>query len=175
MVKRYTSMAYKAADDMIFGKSVYPVKAELGLEVGAGYVTAEVNYAPRPEAGVSKEKLVSEYRRLTTDIMARAVQVGFPAISLETEHVEQMTNNPTWGGEVAHVQKTIMEEYHEEYGIKCGLRHTPGDIREDRDLLALIGAKYDTLMESFEQVAETEQTSCPSKQWAVRKFLTTPF
>ncbi|WP_292468388.1 methanol--corrinoid protein co-methyltransferase MtaB [Methanolobus sp.] len=154
MVKRYTSMAYKAADDMIFGKSVYPVKAELGLEVGAGYVTAEVNYAPRPEAGVSKEKLVSEYRRLTTDIMARAVQVGFPAVSLETEHVEQMTNNPTWGGEVAHVQKTILEEYHEEYGIKCGLRHTPGDIREDRDLLALIGAKYDTLMESFEAVAE---------------------
>jgi methanol--5-hydroxybenzimidazolylcobamide Co-methyltransferase len=154
MVKRYTSLAYKAADDMIFGKSVYPVKAELGLEVGAGYVTAEVNYAPRPEAGVSKEKLVSEYRRLTTDIMARAVQIGFPAVSLETEHVEQMTNNPDWGGEIAHVQKTILEEYHEEYGIKCGLRHTPGDIRENRDLLALIGAKYDTLMESFEAVAD---------------------
>ncbi len=154
MVKRYTSQEYKAADDMIFGKSIYPVKSELGLEVGAGYVTAEVNYAPRPEAGVSKEKLVSEYRRLTTDIMARAVQIGFPAVSLETEHVEQMTNNPSWGGEIAHVQKTILEEYHEEYGIKCGLRHTPGDIRENRDLLALIGPKYDTLMESFEAVAE---------------------
>ena len=154
MVKRYTSMAYKNADDMIFGTAVHPVKAELGLEVGAGYVTAEVNYAPRPEAGVSKEKLVSEYRKLTTDILARAVQIGFPAVSLETEHVEQMTNNPTWGGEIAHVQKTILEEYHEEYGIKCGLRHTPGDIREDRDLLALIGKKYDTLMESFEAVAD---------------------
>ncbi|MDI3539945.1 MAG: methanol---5-hydroxybenzimidazolylcobamide Co-methyltransferase [Methanolobus sp.] len=154
MVKRYTSMAYKNADDMIFGTAVHPVKAELGLQVGAGYVTAEVNYAPRPEAGVSKEKLVSEYRKLTTDIMARAVQIGFPAVSLETEHVEQMTNNPTWGGEIAHVQKTILEEYHEEYGIKCGLRHTPGDIREDRDLLALIGDKYDTLMESFEAVAD---------------------
>ena len=153
-VKRYTEMAYNNADDMLFGNSKHPVKAKLGLEVGAGYVTAEVNYAPRPEAGQSKEKLISEYRRLTTDILARCVQIGFPSISLETEHVQQMTNNPSWGGEIAHVQKTILEEYHEEYGIKCGLRHTPGDIREERDYLALIGPKYDLLMESFEAVAE---------------------
>ena len=153
-VKRYTDMAYSKADDMLFGNAKHPVKAKLGLEVGAGYVTAEVNYAPRPEAGQSKEKLISEYRRLTTDILARCVQIGFPSISLETEHVQQMTNNPSWGGEIAHVQKTILEEYHEEYGIKCGLRHTPGDIREERDYLALIGPKYDLLMESFEAVAE---------------------
>ena len=49
-------MAYASADDMIFGKAVKPVKAGLGLEIGAGYTTPEVNYAPRPEAGEVQRK-----------------------------------------------------------------------------------------------------------------------
>jgi methanol--5-hydroxybenzimidazolylcobamide Co-methyltransferase len=154
MVKKYTSMAYANADDMLFGNAKFPVKAGLGLEIGAGYTTPEINYAPRPQAGKSKEKLIKEYERITTDSMARMVQIGAPSVVLETEHVEQMTNNPEWGGAVAHAQKTIMEEYHDEYGIKCALRHTPGDIREERDYLKLKGDKYDLLMESFEQIAQ---------------------
>ncbi|WP_406657427.1 methanol--corrinoid protein co-methyltransferase MtaB [Methanolobus sp. ZRKC2] len=153
-VNRFTTMAYAEADEMVFGKAKKPVKAGLELEIGAGYTTAEVNYAPRPEAGETKEKLVNEYQRITKDIMARMVQVGFPSVVLETEHVQQMTNNPTWGGEVAHAQKTIMEEYHEEYGIKCALRHTPGDIRENKDFLDLRGDKQAVVLESFEAVAE---------------------
>src|SRR5512145_3021544 len=86
--------------------------------------------------------------------MARMVQVGFPAVILETEHVQQMSNNPAWGGAVAHAQKTIMEEYHDEYGIKCALRHTIGDIRENRDFLDLRGDKYAVFMEAFEEVAK---------------------
>ena len=46
MVNKYTSMAYAKADDMLFGKSKFPVKAGLGLEIGAGYTTPELNYAP---------------------------------------------------------------------------------------------------------------------------------
>ncbi|HNW37536.1 MAG TPA: methyltransferase MtaB domain-containing protein, partial [Methanosarcina vacuolata] len=46
MVKKYTSMAYANADELIFGQSKFPVKAGLGLEIGAGYTTPEVNYAP---------------------------------------------------------------------------------------------------------------------------------
>jgi methanol--5-hydroxybenzimidazolylcobamide Co-methyltransferase len=52
-INRYTKMAYDSADDMIFGKCKHPVKAGLGLEIGGGYTTPEVNYAPRPEAGAS--------------------------------------------------------------------------------------------------------------------------
>lgn len=152
-VNRYTKMAYDSADDMVFGHSKFPVKAGLGLEIGAGYTTAEVNYAPRPEAGASKEKLIREYEKITTDIMERMIGIGAPSVVLETEHVQQMTNNPTWGGEVAAAQKAIMEDFHDEYGIKCALRHTPGDIREERDYLQLRGDKYSVLMESFEEVA----------------------
>lgn len=46
-----------------------------------------------------------------------------------------------------------MEEYHDEYGIKCALRHTIGDIRETRDYLDLRGDKYSTFMEAFEEAA----------------------
>jgi methanol---5-hydroxybenzimidazolylcobamide Co-methyltransferase len=154
MVQKYTSMAYASADELIFGKSKFPVKAGLGLEIGGGYTSPEVNYAPRPGAGASKEKLIKEYERITTDIMARMVQIGAPSVVLETEHVQQMSNNPEWGGAVAHAQKTIMEEYHDEYGIKCALRHTIGDIREDRDFLQLRGDKYSVFMEAFEEVAK---------------------
>ncbi|MDK2947410.1 MAG: methanol---5-hydroxybenzimidazolylcobamide Co-methyltransferase [Methanolobus sp.] len=154
-IKRFTSMAYSEADEMVFGNAKLPVKAGLDLEIGAGYTTAEVNYAPRPEAGESMEKLVNEYQRITKDIMARMVQVGFPSVVLETEHVQQMTNDPSWGAAVAHAQKTIMEEYHEEYGIKCALRHTPGDIREHKEFMELRGDKMTTVMESFEQIAES--------------------
>jgi methanol--5-hydroxybenzimidazolylcobamide Co-methyltransferase len=152
-INRYTKMAYASADDMIFGNSPYPVKAGLDLEIGGGYTTPEVNYAPRPEAGETKEKLVVEYERITKDIMGRMVQVGFPAVVLETEHVQQMTNNPSWGAEVAAAQKAIMEDYHDEYGIKCALRHTPGDVREDRDYMDLRGDKYSVVLESFDQCA----------------------
>ena len=155
-VNRCTKMSYASADEMIFGKAVKPVKAGLGLEIGAGYTTPEVNYAPRPEAGASKEKLIKEYERITTDIMARMVQIGAPAVVLETEHVQQMSNNPEWGAAVAHAQKTIMEDYHDEYGIKCALRHTIGDIRESRDFLELRGGdKYNTFLEAFEQCAKS--------------------
>ncbi len=154
-INRFTTMAYSEADEMVFGNAKKPVKAGFDLEIGAGYTTAEVNYAPRPEAGETQEKLVNEYQRITKDIMARAVQVGFPSVVLETEHVQQMTNNPAWGAAVAHAQKTIMEEYNEEYGIKCALRHTPGDIREDKEFLGLRGDKMTVVMESFDQIAES--------------------
>lgn len=153
-VNRYTKMEYTNADDMVFGRSLKPVKAGLGIEVGAGSTIAEVNYAPRPEAGASKEKLVNEYQRITRDILQRMVQVGFPAVVLETEHVQQMTNNPAWGGEVAHAQKAIMEEYYEEYGLKSALRHTPGDVRENKEFMELRGDKFSLVMESFEEVAK---------------------
>ncbi|AKB76216.1 Methanol:corrinoid methyltransferase [Methanosarcina lacustris Z-7289] len=155
MVKKYTSMAYAKADDMLFGNAKFPVKTGLGLEIGAGYTTPEINYAPRPQAGKSKDKLIKEYERITTDVMSRMVQIGAPSIILETEHVEQMSNNPSWGAEVAHAQKTIMEEYHDEYGIKCALRHTIGDIREDRDFLQLRGDKYSVFLEAFEECAKS--------------------
>jgi methanol--5-hydroxybenzimidazolylcobamide Co-methyltransferase len=154
-IGKYDSMAYKNADDLLFGNALYPVKTGLGLEIGSGYTTAEINYAPRPQAGESKSALVDEYERITRDVMQRMVQVGFQSVVLETEHVQQMTKNPSWGAEVAEAQKAIMETYHDEYGIKCALRHTIADIRGDSHGVDLRGDLYNLLMESFELVASS--------------------
>jgi methanol--5-hydroxybenzimidazolylcobamide Co-methyltransferase len=86
--------------------------------------------------------------------MERMIQIGAPAVVLETEHVEQMSNHPYWGAAVAHAQKTITENYHDEYCIKCALRHTIGDIREDQNYLKLRGDKYIVLTEAFEECAK---------------------
>ncbi|MCD4703868.1 MAG: methanol--corrinoid methyltransferase, partial [Methanosarcinaceae archaeon] len=152
-IKRYSKMAYNDPDDMFFGHCCFPVKVGLDLEIGAGYTTAEVKYAPRAEAGATKEKLIDEYERITRDIITRMVQVGFPSVVLETEHVHSMTINAEWGGEIAHAQKAIMENYHDEYGIKCALRHTPADIRREGECVDLRGDLYSLLMESFDEIA----------------------
>ncbi|MDK2891811.1 methanol--corrinoid protein co-methyltransferase MtaB [Methanohalophilus sp.] len=154
-IGKYNTMAYKDADDLLFGESLYPVKTGLDLEIGAGYTTAEINYAPRPQSGESKESLIDEYERITRDIMQRMVQVGFQSVVLETEHVHQMTKNPSWGAEIAEAQKSILEDYHDKYGIKCALRHTIADLRIDSHGVDLRGDSYDLLMESFEEVSSS--------------------
>ncbi|AKB84997.1 methanol--corrinoid protein co-methyltransferase MtaB [Methanococcoides methylutens] len=154
-IKRYTKMAYDDFEDMVFGHCPNPLSTGFDLEIGAGYTSAEVNYAPRPSSGKSKETLVAEYEKITTDVLQRMVQVGFPSVVLETEHVLPMTMNPEWGAEISHAQKAIMEEYYDEYGIKCALRTTLADIRGGRETLDLRGDHYDILMESFDQVASS--------------------
>lgn len=139
---RYTKMAYTDPDDMVFGEAPNAIKNYgLGLELGAGYVVPEVNYGPRPGSEASKMKMVNEYRHITKDILERAVTIGLPTIELETEHVFQMTNDPSWGEAVTKKQFELMKKFNEEYGIKLGLRHTPGDLR--RDELAPAGLRED--------------------------------
>jgi len=131
-VKRYTKMAYSDPDDMIFGEAPNPLKNYgLDLELGAGYVVPEVNYGPRPGSEASKMKMVNEYRHISKDVLERAVTIGLPTIELETEHVFQMTNDPSWGEAVTKKQFELNKKFNEEYGIKLGLRQTPGDLRRD--------------------------------------------
>lgn len=170
-LKRYNKMAYDDFEDMVFGHSIYPIKTGFDLEIGAGYTSAEVNYAPRPAAGESKEKLITEYQKITTDVLQRMVQVGFPSVVLETEHVQQMTVNPSWGAEIAHEQKTIMEEFYDEYGIKCALRHTPADIRGGKEALDLRGDSYCLLLESLKRLLPMEPICFPLNHLVVRVSL----
>jgi len=128
--KRYTKMAYSDPDDMIFGDAPNPLKNYgLGLELGAGYVVPEINYGPRPGTEASKMKMVNEYRHISKDVLERAVTIGLPTIELETEHVFQMTDDPSWGEAITKKQFELNKKFNEEYGIALGLRQTPGDLR----------------------------------------------
>lgn len=127
---KYTSMAYQSADEMVFGSAKYPVKYGRDFEVGAGYVYPELVPHPRPGSEESKKSLVREYEKMVNDVLERCVQLGFPGIQVELEHVYQMTRNPDWGGEIAATTKRLMEDYYRKYGLKSAIRATIADYRK---------------------------------------------
>jgi methanol--5-hydroxybenzimidazolylcobamide Co-methyltransferase len=152
-IKLCTKMELDSPAELVFGRSKYPLKYGLGLEVGNGFVVPEIKYSPRPGKEESIETLRREYEVITGDILERAVDIGLPAIQLETEHVVQMTRNPAWGAEITSAQKEIMEKFHEEYGIKCALRQTIADIRKSEgDMRA--GDEMSRVLEAFEVCAK---------------------
>jgi methanol--5-hydroxybenzimidazolylcobamide Co-methyltransferase len=153
MAAHFERLAYSDPSDLVFGVSEHPLHYGLDLKVGAGRVVPELKYAPRPGTEASVEKLKSEYRDITRDALDRAVNLGLPALQLETEYVAQMTYNPSWGEEVLRVQKEIMQKYHDEYGIACALRATIGDVRTPEDGLRE-GRHYQQVIESFERAVK---------------------
>jgi methanol---5-hydroxybenzimidazolylcobamide Co-methyltransferase len=130
-LKNFTKMEYGSADEMVFGDAKYPLSYGLGMKVGAGFVSPEINFAPRPGAERNPESLTKEYvDYITTDIMNRAVTLGFPSLQLENEWIHQMGNNPQkFAKPVVAGQKAVMRKFHEEYGVACAIRHTVADPR----------------------------------------------
>lgn len=141
-VTRYTSMAYKNADELVFGKALHPVSYGFGIKIGAGVVIPEINYAPRPGTEKDAEKLRKEYvDYISKDILNRAVTAGFPNVQLETEWVSQM-NKEKLSAPVVAGQKEICEKYHEKYGVNCAVRQTIPDQREaDEGLRSGMGGR----------------------------------
>ena len=54
-------MAYTSPEEMVFGHSKRPLSYGYGIRVGAGKVIPESNYAPRPGAESSPERLCKEF------------------------------------------------------------------------------------------------------------------
>ncbi|MEM3420929.1 MAG: methyltransferase MtaB domain-containing protein [Candidatus Hadarchaeum sp.] len=153
-IKTFTRMELGSPQELVFGRAKYPLRYGLGLEVGSGSVIPELKYSPRPGKEQSLTSLKKEYETITKDILDRAIDVGLPAVQLETEHVVQMTSNPKWGAEITALQKELLEKYHEEHGIRCALRQTIADIRKT-ELDMREGAEFNKVIESFELCAES--------------------
>jgi methanol--5-hydroxybenzimidazolylcobamide Co-methyltransferase len=151
---RYTKLAYKEPDEMLFGHAKFPVSAHWGLQFGAGFVVPEVKVAPEAGSERTKEILVKECVSIAEQAAGRAVTIGLPAFLLEQEHVYQQTHFPDWGGACTRAQADVLERYYNEFGVKCGLRQTVGDIRlEERG--GLRGSEYDNnVAESIEECAK---------------------
>ncbi|MHB1042912.1 MAG: methyltransferase MtaB domain-containing protein [Eubacteriales bacterium] len=127
---KYTTMAYGSADEMVFGTAKFPVKYGRDFEVGGGYVYPELVPHPRPGSESSKKSLMREYEKMVKDVLDRCVNLGFPGIQIELEHVYQMTKNPEWGGEIAAQTKRLMEDYYQRHGLKSAFRSTIADFRK---------------------------------------------
>lgn len=151
-MRRYTTLAYANADDMVFGRALYPVKCGFDLEIGANYVVPELKYAPRPGKEESLPTILDEYRRITRDALERAVGIGLPAVVLELEHVFQLTFNPEWGSEVTRMTKDMLGEYHSKYGLRSALRATIADIRKAEEGMRS-SDRLQRIVDSFEACA----------------------
>jgi methanol--5-hydroxybenzimidazolylcobamide Co-methyltransferase len=153
-MKRFTKMAYKNPDEMVFGRAKYPTSQRWNTQIGAGYVVPEIKVAPVEGSEESKEQMVSECRNITQSACDRAISIGLPAFMLEQEHIFQQTNNPEWTADCTQAQVEILERYHDEYDIRVSLLATPADIRIEERRPGLRGSDYDNkVIESIEASA----------------------
>lgn len=153
-MKLSSSMAYRNADDMMFGTALKPVKTKRGLVIGGGSVIPEVVPHPRPGSENTLATLLREYERANGDALERCVLVGHPALVIENEHVFQMTHNPKWGMEIAAQTAKQIDEYETKYGLKAANRSTIADIRKP-DMVDLRDSdRTQAIIESFEACAK---------------------
>lgn len=156
MARRFTKLAYDNARDLVFGKSLYPVKCGFGLEIGGGEVYPEVNYTlPTMEVVGNLDKVNQEFREMVTEILERSAKLQVPGVVLEFEQTFDLTDNPSWGAEITRQTKAIMRDFYEKRGLKSALRVTVADIRDkNHPPLLRRGAEYDKMIESFELCAK---------------------
>ena len=149
-----SKMAYKSADEMMFGTAKNPVKSKRGLNFGGGYVIPEIVPHPRPGSEKTMKTLLREYERANGDALERCVIVGHPCLVVENEHIFQMTHNPKWGGEIAAQTAHQMDDYLEKYGLKAAYRATPADLRKP-DMVNMRDSDYTReVLESFKECAK---------------------
>lgn len=153
-MKLTSQMAYKSAEDMIFGTALKPVTTKRGIVLGGGHVVPEVVPHPRPGSEKTMKTLLREYERANGDALERCVIVGHPTLQIENEHVFQMTHNPKWGGEIAAQTAKQMDDYLKKYGLKASYRSTPADLRKP-DMHHMRESDYTReVLESFEECAK---------------------
>ncbi len=139
-------------NDLLFGVSKHPLKYGFNLEVGNSEVVPEIKYFPKRDIKDEPEAFKKEYTDITESVLDRAVNLGFPSIQLETEQTFIITKNPQLSGEITNIQKSIMEKYAAEYGLKCALRVSVADVRELQGDIRN-GEEVAQMLEAFDSAA----------------------
>jgi len=120
------------ARQLVYGRAPRPVRCGFGLEIGGGTVFPEVNFT-LPAIEVSHAnwaEIVAQYREMADAVLRRAVALAAPGIVLEFELLPAMTARPEWGGELTALLHDRLAEAAARHGLKCALRVTPVDIRD---------------------------------------------
>jgi methanol--5-hydroxybenzimidazolylcobamide Co-methyltransferase len=152
-MRKFDTMAYASADEMIFGSAKQPVTTRRGLVIGGGLVIPEVVPHPRPGSERTLRTLLREFERANQEVLDRCVSIGVPAVVVENEHVFQMTENPRWGMEIAAQAARQIGEYETQYGLKAAYRSTIADIRKP-DMVDLRNSeRTNRVLEAFDACA----------------------
>jgi methanol--5-hydroxybenzimidazolylcobamide Co-methyltransferase len=152
MVQRFSSMALPNPQELVFGQSHKPVTCGFDLTIGAGLVFPEVNFT-LPVLDVTDanwSRVREHYHEMARNILQRSIAMQVPGLVLEFELLPAMTENPEWGAEITALLHTHLGEAHTRTGLKCALRVTPTDIRDQgkRPLLRT-GSAWEKLKQSL--------------------------
>jgi methanol--5-hydroxybenzimidazolylcobamide Co-methyltransferase len=147
------ALAIASAEDLVFGSAPRPVRCGFGLSIGAGLVFPEVNFT-LPAMAVEESSwsaVLAHYEEMAANILKRAVALKTPGVALEFELLPAMTERPEWGAEITALLIRHLRSAHEKSGLKCALRVTPTDIRDQAKPPALrTGEPWEKLKSSFE-------------------------
>ncbi len=148
----FSKLKIDKPSELFFGSAKHPLNYGLGLKVGRGEVIPEIKFFPRTLSDKDAARFKAEVQTITKEILERAVELGVPSLQIETELTFMETKNPKLAAEITSLQKSLMEKYSEEHGVKLGFRVTVADIRDFREGLRST-ANYDLMMETFEAVS----------------------
>lgn len=149
-------LAYASAQDMLFGTAKHPVTCGNAVVIGGGAVLPEVK-PTLPPMLLNEDTLEDAraiYRETTTQILQKAVALAQPALVLEFEQLYEMTLNPEWGALITGDIRALMDQFHQEQGLKAALRVTVADIREqERPPKMRTGAPLQQMLRAFDLCA----------------------
>ena len=154
---RFRELAIPDARLLVLGTSPKPVQCGFDLSIGSGQVFPEVNFTLPVMEVCSKNwgKVVAQYEEMGKSILKRAITLQVPGVVLEFELLPAMTQTPEWGAEITALLRRQLREAHEKSGLKCALRITPTDIRDQGKPPELrSGTAWEQLKRSFELCIE---------------------
>ncbi|HMK96225.1 MAG TPA: methyltransferase MtaB domain-containing protein [Acidimicrobiales bacterium] len=154
-METYGSLAIGNPDGLVFGRCPRPL-ALRGLDIGGGQVYPEINFTLPPMAVTEQAmpEVLEEYRQMADGVLARAVALQVPGISVELELLPELTRVPSWGAQVTALLRERLDHYRDRAGLRSVLRVTPNDNRDFvRPPLMRRGAELDHMVESFAMCA----------------------
>jgi methanol---5-hydroxybenzimidazolylcobamide Co-methyltransferase len=155
--RSFSTLAYTAAEPLLYGVSLHPLSCGLGLTIGSGLVYPEVNFT-LPPIDINPNtwlEVLAHYAQMASDILRRAASLSAPGLVLEFELLPAMTERPEWGAEITALLKQQMRTYHEKYNLPCALRVTPTDLRDQVKPPQLrTGHAWEQVQQSLELCAE---------------------
>lgn len=156
-VERYSDLAVKDVNSLVFGQAPYPLTTKSGLVIGSGTVYPEINFTlpPMNITADTMPEVKAQYTQIINDICARAIELHTPGLVVEFELLPPMTLNPEWGAEITAILKGAMDKYAQSDGLISALRVTPNDIREhERPPVLRNGHLWDSMVKSFQLNAQ---------------------
>ncbi len=151
--RSFRGLAIADADQLVFGTAPLPVTCGFDLTIGAGEVYPEVNFT-LPTIEVNERnwtEVVGHYEEIATAVIRRAVAMRVPGVVLEFELLPAMTECPEWGAQITALLHGRLKAAHEKHKLRCALRVTPTDIRDQtKPPILRRGEPWEKLRRSFE-------------------------